>query len=214
MNFQESVMDNIFYDLKELFAESGCPICALKRRFEERYLDGLLYENVNDPGVRDRIRSQGGFCREHVRSLFDLRPSVLGISIIYDDVLRAYLHTNNSLNGSCPLCAAWAEKERFIQVVIEKQWHELKSVWGERTFLCHWHFTHIRWDESVKADLRQFSLNTLHRLSQDVSSLIRKFDYRVKKDTITPGESSSWQEILEFFGGRRLRNGSLDRRHF
>ncbi|NLJ39075.1 MAG: hypothetical protein GX432_09985, partial [Candidatus Atribacteria bacterium] len=70
-------MDNTFYDLKELFQQSGCPLCALKSRFEERYLDVLFYENVNDPNVRERIRNQNGFCQEHIQLIFQSRPSVL-----------------------------------------------------------------------------------------------------------------------------------------
>ena len=74
-------MDKTYYDLLELFSESGCPICSYKKTFEEQSLDGLFYEFVTDPEIR-----QNGSRRlsDHTR-VFDARPSVLGISIVYED---------------------------------------------------------------------------------------------------------------------------------
>ena len=54
-----------FYDLRDALVEPGCPICRLKARVAERYLDGLLWESVNDPGMRDQVRRSLGFCHEH-----------------------------------------------------------------------------------------------------------------------------------------------------
>jgi hypothetical protein len=56
----------------------------------ERFLDGLLYGQVNDPELRDRIRRARGFCPQHTRQL--VRPGAsLGIAILTNDVLSALL---------------------------------------------------------------------------------------------------------------------------
>ena len=46
----------LYYNLRDAFAEEGCPICRLCSQAVDRYLDHLLYESVNDPGVRRNIR--------------------------------------------------------------------------------------------------------------------------------------------------------------
>jgi hypothetical protein len=63
-----------FYDLRDALSEPGCPICRLKARAAERYLDGLLWESVNDPGVRAQVRrllsiyeASEGLCLPHFR---------------------------------------------------------------------------------------------------------------------------------------------------
>ncbi len=45
-----------FYDLQEALAQSGCPLCRLLEERAEQYLDNLLWENVNDPGMRQAVR--------------------------------------------------------------------------------------------------------------------------------------------------------------
>jgi hypothetical protein len=79
-----------YYDLRDALAEAGCPVCRLKARDGERYLDSLLYENVNDPGVRRELRQACGFCQRHAWQL--VRPSAaLGAAILHRDLVRTAL---------------------------------------------------------------------------------------------------------------------------
>jgi hypothetical protein len=79
-----------FYDLRDALAQPGCAVCHLKAEGTERYLDGMLWENVNDPGVRCDIRRARGFCHEHAWELVRDGASV-GIAIIVRDVLQEVL---------------------------------------------------------------------------------------------------------------------------
>ncbi len=54
-----------FYELRDAFAQPGCPLCRLEARVAERYLDFLLWERVNDPDLRQNLRQARGFCRDH-----------------------------------------------------------------------------------------------------------------------------------------------------
>ncbi len=76
-----------YYDLRDELAQPGCAVCRLILRDTERYLDGLLWENVNDPGVRQSIRQAQGFCREHAWQL-DRAGASLGVAILMHDVLK------------------------------------------------------------------------------------------------------------------------------
>ncbi|MBN1812952.1 MAG: hypothetical protein JXA14_14045 [Anaerolineae bacterium] len=79
-----------YYDVRDVLAQPGCAVCRLKNRAVERYLDGLLWESVNDPGVRRQIRQARGFCHDHAWQL--VRPAAsLGVAILHRDVLLAML---------------------------------------------------------------------------------------------------------------------------
>jgi hypothetical protein len=79
-----------FYDLRDALAQPDCVVCRLKAEATERYLDGLLWENVNDPGLRHDIRQARGFCHKHAWGLVRNGAS-LGIAIIMRDMLREVL---------------------------------------------------------------------------------------------------------------------------
>lgn len=79
-----------FYDLRDVLAQPDCAICRLTAEAADRYLESLLWENVNDPEVRHDIRQARGFCHEHSWRLARHRAS-LGATIITNDVLRDVL---------------------------------------------------------------------------------------------------------------------------
>ena len=78
-----------YYDLLEALARPGCPICYLAKRTTYRYLDFLSYENVNDPGLRARLRTAHGFCNYHAWQFVDDMDDGLGTAIIYRDIVTA-----------------------------------------------------------------------------------------------------------------------------
>jgi len=79
-----------YYDVRDALALPGCPVCRLRAAAAERMLDGILYEKVNDYGLRARINKARGFCAEHAWQL-DRPGAALGTAIIYRDVLNELL---------------------------------------------------------------------------------------------------------------------------
>lgn len=82
--------DTLFHSVREALGAEGCPICALRHQAVHRYLDALLYEQVNDPGLRRTLRRSRGFCREHAALLLAAGDS-LGTAILYHDQVAAVL---------------------------------------------------------------------------------------------------------------------------
>lgn len=77
-----------YFDVVEACREPGCPICRLSRQEVKKYLDAILYDCVTDPDIRDVLRASQGYCHTHGWQLSTVgRGYLLGISILYDDVL-------------------------------------------------------------------------------------------------------------------------------
>lgn len=89
----------IYYAILEACNQPGCPVCRMVEHSNERYLDNLLYENVNDGELRNHLRHSLGFCNRHAWQLLEF-GDVLGISIIYHDILGNVL--KNLPEGALP----------------------------------------------------------------------------------------------------------------
>lgn len=86
----------IYFELKEELERPDCPICVLREKAVDGYMDTLLYEEVNDVGVREQIRKARGFCRLHSWQLRAMGDP-LAHAIIYRDLINDAL---KMLSGS------------------------------------------------------------------------------------------------------------------
>lgn len=77
-----------YFTLIEELEGDGCALCALVLRSLERYFDGLVYNKVNDVGIRETLRASHAFCAAHGEMLRQAR-SALGSAIIHRDVLNS-----------------------------------------------------------------------------------------------------------------------------
>ena len=81
--------------LERALQEPGCPICRCCAQHEERYLQWLVWENVNDAGTRARLGQSLGLCGAHARQMLQIERSMLGMSlgnsIIYDSLIQLAL---------------------------------------------------------------------------------------------------------------------------
>jgi hypothetical protein len=109
---RNELSDPFQFDLEDTFAERGCPVCSLLKEYDERSFDSLLYERVNDVGVRDEIRQTLGFCNYHAWVLHqvatdELTPGKLsvgmgktGIGIIYLDLVETLIERLKAFSSS------------------------------------------------------------------------------------------------------------------
>jgi Family of unknown function (DUF6062) len=78
------------FDLLRDLPQPGCAVCRGASRSAWRYLDGLLWEGVTDPGIRTQTRASHGFCREHATmaiSVASQQSGQLGMAILFEDLL-------------------------------------------------------------------------------------------------------------------------------
>lgn len=78
--------------LLEAMKDPGCPACRIYSQSSERALESFLWENVNEPDVRQGILDSLGFCTPHTRVMVarELFTSSLplGTNIIYEHLGR------------------------------------------------------------------------------------------------------------------------------
>jgi hypothetical protein len=159
------------YDLREALNQPGCPVCRLVERDTWQYLDYLLWENVNDPGLRREIRRALGFCREHTRMLVSRPGASLGLALIARDVweeiqrttgttrlpvpkarqaratdLAAGLLARLTPEGECPACAyARTMEDLYLDTLLERLQGEngLLAPYQASEGLCLPHFRRV-----------------------------------------------------------------------
>jgi len=61
------------FAVEQLLRADACPICEAERRAGNNRLDMLLYENVNDPGVRAALRASAGWCGYQLGRAMDIQ---------------------------------------------------------------------------------------------------------------------------------------------
>ena len=74
-------------------AESECPLCDLRAKNEQDYLDAFLGASVMEPDVRMEVNAKG-FCARHFSQMFD-RKNRLGLA------LMTHTHLKESLSSLC-----------------------------------------------------------------------------------------------------------------
>lgn len=92
-----------YFQLLETFKQSGCPVCIKLEEGSLKALDGLMYEQVNDPFTRERLVASHGFCNWHAWMIPHVQSSALGAALIYRHLLEETLsHLVAARQGAHP----------------------------------------------------------------------------------------------------------------
>lgn len=79
-----------FFKLIENLSCGECPACLRARCCEARYLDSLLYENVNNREFRAELRAADGFCWTHAHQLAGRRDG-LAVAVLHLEFIERAL---------------------------------------------------------------------------------------------------------------------------
>lgn len=95
-----------YFNLLDALKASGCALCTLGKTAAANFLDGMLYEYVNDPGMQQRLIEAHGFCATHSRLLLTYH-NALGITILYNAIMR---HLEKELQQQKSKSANWLDR--------------------------------------------------------------------------------------------------------
>ena len=216
----------LYFDLIDACAETGCPVCRLSLKSTRRYLDGVMYEYVNDPGARDDLRAARGYCNKHAWWLTEIHGASLGVAIVYEDILRSVAGAVEGVPdghkararaeellkrlrpaGECPACTHRDTKEGHVLNTLLKHIHDERLAAALKTSsgLCLPHL--VRAVELVKDNntlgrLAALQQEKLVRLQNELAEFIRKSDYRFQAEGFGQ-EGNSWRRAIALVSGER-----------
>jgi len=97
-----------YHAVLEACRQPGCPLCRLADQWVGRYLDSLMYENVNDPGLRETLARSLGFCNEHAWRFAGLSGGAsLGIALIYRSLINRIAGALERARYTAPASLPW-----------------------------------------------------------------------------------------------------------
>ena len=212
--------DTLYFELRDALNAGGCALCRQGRKASDSYLNSLIYEGVTDRGLREELREAHGLCHRHAWRIARRRGSVLGIAIIYQDVVNSVLSELDHPAGpspwwrakasdalldrlqptaSCPACRLESDAERragktLIKHLGEAEIAELYQT-GGGLCLPHFRATLLGASSRARLVLVGWQRQVMRALHGELGELIRKHDYRFTGEPIGE-EADSWQRAV------------------
>ena len=213
------------FDLLETFRSAkGCALCELEFRDVRHYLDYLLYENVNDGGVRSGLVRSRGYCHRHAHLLLTFQDG-LGTAILYEDqvkLLLEFLETVPGLSGkppskktetawnrheSCPACRMQDQsRDRLIAALLNGLPEpQMRNALEAGPGLCVPHLLLVldgTTDKETKHHLTELHRKKYSDLLADLKEHIRKHDYLAGKEGFGK-EHDAWIRAVNMMVGMK-----------
>jgi hypothetical protein len=194
-----------YFQLREALEAPGCAVCRLAVEAVEASQRRLLYENVNDPGVREVLARSGGFCREHASQLVR-RRDLLGTAIVHRDLVRRFREGLGSSPAALERCPACVEHDETARRAISELTSRFEDPEIGRRFaasdgLCRDHFYLARTAWRGRPDALEVAQTAcLSRLLEQLGELIRKHDHRFRHEPVGD-EGDSWLRAVAAVSG-------------
>ena len=212
-----------------LRSAEGCALCELATKEEKRYFEHLLYESVNDGGVRIELTKSRGYCPDHARALLEAGDG-LGTAILYEDRLREVLEFLRKLEegpwksrhgekvlesweegkgGVCPAChqleeARWSHLRTLLEGLGEP---EVKETLEAGAGFC---FPHLLSVLETAPDVESSSyligvhVRKFSKLLTELQEFVRKQDYRFQTEEYGT-EKDAWLRAVRMVAGVKVQ---------
>lgn len=215
--------DVLYHALLEALQAGGCAICRLARRASDSYLHAVIYEGVTDVKLREALREARGLCYRHAWRLAETRGAVLGIAIVYRDVINTLTKALEARPGagaglrllgrgqsslasalapstSCPACVLEEDAQHRTASTLLRHLGDnaIATAYLGAGGLCLPHFLVVLGHAGPGAadTLAEWQGQAWRRLRDELDELIRKHDYRYAHEIITPAEAVAWQRAV------------------
>ncbi len=209
-----------------LQTKEGCPICHYGRMSGRRYLDGVMYESVNDFGLRQKLVDNMGFCAFHSQEMLTFPGAKLGAAIIEQAMLkeavrrmeetaqtRSGLFSRGSKNAfefaapdrnTCPACLhEQGSEKRAIEELIA-HWDNSWATHLEKSGgLCFNHLTQALKlaPKDVARTMKAVHKRLWQEMIAQLDEFIRKQDYRFRDEIISQEEAIASRRTIAILTG-------------
>jgi hypothetical protein len=228
--------DVLYYELLDAMQAGGCPLCRLARKASDSYLNALIYEGVVDVQVREKLRDARGPCYRHAWRIARRRGSVLGVSIIYRDVVnteikaleahaaaptRRFARSEPDLarqlaaTTDCPACELEAgAAQRYAKTLLKHLKGEgIDAAYVAAGGLCLPHFRLVLQHAGPEParTLAAWQAAAWRQLRDELDELVRKHDYRFRSEPVSDEEADSWERAVAMMVGDEEKQTSEER---
>ena len=220
----------LYFELREALEAGGCPLCRLRDQASDSYLHALIYEGVTDPPLREELRSARGLCHRHAWRQANRHGSVLGLAIIYHDVINTLTKTledqvpNRRFNrqglvkrlgpsAECPACRlegiALPRTIKTLLAYLDDP--DIQTGYRNAGGLClaHLQTTLGQANDAQARTLAEWQSVVYRELRDQLSELIRKHDHRFKNEPIGV-EGDAWRRAVARMAGEAGETGHSD----
>ena len=200
----------------------SCAFCQIELHGINRYFAWLMYERVNDPGVRAKLRQSRGYCGRHSQFLLAAHEG-FGTSILYRDLLSLAVNELRTLEArkrtrkrlfdarggqqaaKCPACQMQdAVRESSLSVFSRSiSDPQLRLALGKTPLICIPHVKLALAMMENDADRRYLVgcvLETCNSVLHQLDEFIRKQDYRFMAEGLGV-EADVWQRVVRLMAG-------------
>jgi hypothetical protein len=215
-----------YYELRDALAAGGCALCRLAYSASTHYLDTLNYEGVNDPGLRQDLVRAHGLCRRHTWQWTRIHGSVLGVAIVYRNVIKHLLEGLGPAEGAssharsgirllaerlqpeadCPACLVEAEAaQRASDLLLDHlSEQEIADRYVPAGGVCLPHLQRViaAASESQARTLLAWQTEVYHKLVGQLDEFIRKQDYRFAGEPLGDERDSTTRSAAVVAGER------------
>lgn len=200
----------VYFELFDIMKDNCCPVCELIHKRTVQAMDGFLYENVNDTGLRRDINSAKGFCPYHSNMLLSMGDP-LSHAIVYSDLIKSAINDVTKDNFSaydnhsdCPYCKNARKLEKtYCTVFIEGcRNNDFFEKYKSSAVLCMSHLQTIKKLCESKHILKEYEkirdATTEHynAILLNLAEIRRKNDYRFTSEGFTQDEKSAWRRAV------------------
>ncbi len=209
-----------------LHEQEGCPICHYGRQSGRKYLDGVMYESVNDFGLRQRLIKNMGFCEFHSQEMLTFPGAKLGAAIIEQAMLKEALRRMEATSpgrnsffsrgsksdpshsapdrNTCPACLhEQASERRAIEDLLTHWDDDWAGLLEESGGMCFNHLVlalHLAPKATAKT-LKQMHERQWRELIARLDEFIRKQDYRFRQEVISEEEGVASRRTIAILTG-------------
>lgn len=213
-------------DLRRGMERAGCPACWSRLIREERYLQSLLHEEVNEPRVRTALLGTMGFCPRHIWLLGRVEEAMygdhVGTSILLASFLRewrrrirelpplarrgARAHAPRAGEG-CRACALTTEGEAAeLRVFVDRLNEDderVRAAYEGCDGLCVDHLA-LMLEQVPDSPGRQWVLERALRDAEKIAAELDEYDRKrawTNRDEPKGREQRAWRRASRLFGG-------------
>ncbi|MCL2014483.1 MAG: DUF6062 family protein [Oscillospiraceae bacterium] len=198
--------------VSEIFEDNeGCPVCRMRNRLDERFVDYILGPAVMEPDVRI-ISNERGYCREHLRQMMT-RENRLALALLLQTHLDEigkdiFKHKAKPATPKTAYKAARMIETCFICDRIEKSLQrfvdtifrlystekEFRQTFASQQYLCLPHFELLtsnaktavskKWRAQFNTECSRLAHNRLADLKEGIEQFISIFNYKTDKTKV------------------------------